>query len=250
MHIEYWICDGCKEIIDNNEVTKYATPEMGYPFIPKSGGGLHFHLSCLKSYYKKKGKTDLEIADLLEDAERRHETSIKRKLKKGTLTKKKLETRKATKKDRDELVNYFYDYYGLKGMSKKLSTLIDKLNAGEDFDNIKNIRVPYYQLKDMLIYYRKDLDYAYKNKNKKDGFVNPQSRLFYDINIVINNIDDYANRREVMYNLVHNNVIVEDDKFKDLSKFLANRPKPQEEDNISKSDDIVNEFIKEFGQLE
>ena len=253
MHIEYWICDGCKEIIDNNEKTKYSTPEMGYPFIPKNGGGKHFHYRCLLKYYERKRTnkpSEKELQELIEDAERRHETAIRKKLKKGNLTKKKLEARKATKQDRDELINYFYDYYGIKGLSKKLGTLIDKLNAGEDFDNIRDIRVPYYQLKDMLVYYREELDRAYISKNKKDGFMNPQSRLFYDINIVINNVDDYATRREVMYNLVHNNVVIEEDKFRDLSKYVKVVPIDRERFEDSDSSDIVDEFVKEFGQLE
>ena len=35
MHIEYWVCDYCKKEIERDEKKKYATPEMGYPFIPK-----------------------------------------------------------------------------------------------------------------------------------------------------------------------------------------------------------------------
>ena len=35
MHIEYWVCDYCKKVIERDEKKKYTTPEMGYHFIPK-----------------------------------------------------------------------------------------------------------------------------------------------------------------------------------------------------------------------
>jgi hypothetical protein len=247
MHVEYWICDGCNKEIDHNEKTKYTTTEMGYPFIPKSGGGKHFHYLCLIEYYKKKKLPPKEIAELVEDAERRHEAHISKKLKKGGLTKNKLTTRKATKKDRDELFNYFYGYYGLKAATKKLNSFVDSLNSGEEYGEIRDIQIPYFQLKDMLVYYRKDLDKAYSNKNKKDGYINALSRIFYDIAIVINNLDDYCNRREVKYNQINNNKIDGGEELRDFSQALQGFDKKRQKESKEKFKKLesMEKFIEE-----
>ena len=246
MHVEYWICDYCNKIIDYDEKTKYTTPEMGYPFIPKGGGGKHYHYLCLIKHYNKSkiSKDKKKVAELIEDAERRHQAQIDKKLKKGNLTKTKLVERKATKKDREELVNYFYDYYGLKSTTKKLNSMIDALNKGEDYGDITNIKISYYQLKDMLIYYRKDLDKAYSNKNKKDGFVNPLSRIFYDVAIVINNLEDYARRREIVYNQLNNNKIDGGETLVDYSQHMEGINKRRDEEAQEEFERI--EMMKEF----
>ena len=204
MHIEYYQCDYCKLPIDYDDKTKYETKEMGYPFIPKDGCGKHFHYDCLEKYYKKKKFTKKEIAELLEDAERRHDKHIKGKIKKGTLTKEKLEQRKATKKDRDSLINYLYDYYGAKVIPKSIQSVIDKVNNGEDFGSFKDTYIPYYQLKDMLVYYKKKLDDQYKKRITKGQFVDTTERIFYDIVFCVNNIEQYAQHNMATYNQVQN----------------------------------------------
>ena len=250
MHIEYWKCDYCDKIIDYDEKTKYTTPEMGYPFIPKNGGGKHFHFLCLIKYYsEKKELSKEEIRELVIDAERRHNSHISKGLKKGTLTKNKLADRKATKADREELFGYFYDFYGLRSPTKKLNTIVDKLNSGEDYGDFKNTKIPYYQLKDMLIYYRKDLDKAYSNKNKKDGYTNPTSRIFYDIKIVVNNLEDYANRREIIYNLYNNNNQKVDggESLQDFSVYLkwAQNERRKESKKDFEKNELIDKFVEE-----
>lgn len=250
MHIEYWECDFCKKVIDYDEKTKYTTPEMGYPFIPKNGGGKHFHYNCLISFYnKKKELSQQQIAELMDDAVRRHDTQISKKIKKGNLTQEKVTRRKATKQDRESLVNYFYDYYGLKVVTKKLNTIIDSLNECRTFGEYQNIQIPYYQLKDMLIYYRKELDKAYANKNKKDGYVNPLSRIFYDIAIVVNNINDYANRRSVVYNQINNNKVDGGETLEDFSIYLQYN-KPKKDENSFERIEELKEIAKELGKVE
>lgn len=244
MHIEYWKCDYCKQIIEYDEKTKYTTPEMGYPFIPKGGGGQHFHHQCLIDYYKKKKLSPKEIAELIEDAERRHMSHMSKKLKKGTLTKEKLKQRKATKKDRTELLNYFFDYYGLKSPTKKLGSIIDSLNRGDKYAGIENVEIPYYQLKDMLIYYRKELDKIYSNKNKKDGFVDPASRIFYDISVVVNKLEDYTKRREVIYNQINNNKIEGGETLEDYSQHMVGINNRRDEEAQEEFDRV--EMMKEF----
>ena len=202
MKITMYICDYCGEPIEYDEKKKYKTPEMGYPYIKKGGGGknVHFHYNCLvKSYKEKKDLTKDAIEDLIADAERRHNSHIEKHLRKGTLTKDKFILRKATKKDKDSLVNYFYSHYGLRVLSKNASVLIDKLNAGEDYGNYKNIQISYIQLKNMLIYYNDDLMRIYKSKLKKGEKISPTERIVYDISIVIANLDDYNQRREKAY---------------------------------------------------
>ena len=248
MHVEYWICDYCKKEIERDEKKKYTTPEMGYPFIPKGGGGKHFHYLCLIDYYNKKKLPKNEITELMEDAERRHNVHISKNLKKGTLTKDKLVTRKATKKDREELFNYFYGYYGLKSVTKKLNTMVDSLNSGEDYGGIQNVQIPYFQLKDMLLYYRKELDKAYYSKNKKDGYVNPLSRIFYDIAIVINNLEDYVKRREVMYNQINNNKIDGGETLRDFSQVLQGVDKQRQKESREEFEKI--ELMKKFVEEE
>lgn len=204
----------------------------------KNGGGKHFHFVCLVKYYKDKKYSQEKITELIEDADRRHDSHMSKTIKKGTLTKKKFNTRKATKKDRDELFNYFYGYYGLKNATKKLNSMVDSLNAGEDYDDIRNVKIPYYQLKDMLVYYRKELDRSYANKNKKDGFINPLSRIFYDISIVINNLEDYINRREVVYNQINNNKVEGGETLEDYSIYLNFKRSKKDSDDFKKIEEL------------
>ena len=205
MHVEYWVCDECNEPIDYNEKTKYTTPEMGLPFIPRNGGGKHYHYSCLiKMYNRKRNLTNQEKAELIADAERRHLQRLNNEvLKKGNLSKEKLNRKKSTKKDRETLINYFYDYYGTRQVTKKLNLLIDNLDLGKDFGTVKNVKIPYAQLKEMLLYYRKDLDGLYFAMKKKGKVVTPLDRIYIDLKKMIDNYGDYLNRPEILYNQVY-----------------------------------------------
>lgn len=250
MHIEYWICDRCKKVIDYDEKTKYTTTELGYPFIPKNGGGKHFHYVCLLDYYNEDKKlSPSERAELIKDAERRHNTQIeKKKLKKGNLTSKKFKTRKATKEDRESLINYFYNHYGLQAMSKRLGVLIDRLNEGENYGNYKNIHIPYFQLEDMLIYYGKELTRIYNEKLKKESFVNPLVRINCDIAIVVNNLSDYITRRELVYNEINNNKPVDGGgQLKDDSERMKaiNLERDKQSEEELQRIEMLKQFVRE-----
>lgn len=242
MHVEYWVCDRCKKVIDYDE-KKFTTKEMGYPFIPKGGGGKHYHYQCLLDYYAaKKDLTNEKRAELIADAERRHEAQlIKKKIKQGNLTKGRVETRKSNKKDREALFNYFYDFYGLRGVTKRLNTIIDKLNAGEDFGEISGVQISYDTLKKMLLYYRKDLNNIYKNKQKKDGAISAIQRIFYDVMIMVNSYDDYLKRPEVLYNQTIHNQVDGGEKIYDNSKLLVNR--------ANKKDDRKEQMLKDIDEF-
>lgn len=250
MHVEYWICDYCHKEIEYEEKKKYTTPEMGIPFIPKGGGGKHYHFLCLLTHYRKKRNPKLtpeEIQDLMEDAERRHNTRVCRSLKKGDYNLDKLEKRRATKKDREDLINYFYNYYGIRVISKRLNALIDSLNDGKDFENIRNTKISYYQLRDMLIFYRNTLDKEYANQKKKNNnFVNPAQRLFYDIVIIINNLEDYSIRRAAVYNIENNVKIDGGGKLEDYSKYFqynVARKHKHDQQKLDEMDEMVREIM-------
>lgn len=246
MRVVYWICDGCKEIIDYDMKTKFSTPEIGYPYIPKDGGGKHFHRSCLIKYYDEMTPklSKQEIAELIADAERRHEnTLIKYKIKQGTLTKGKVDKRKAGKKAKDALINYFYDFYGLTNIPKGVNAYIDRLNDGDDFGDVVGVQIPYDQLKEMLIYYRKKLNDIHKNRIKKGIQVLPVERLLYDITIMINSISDYLNRPELLYNKTIHNQIDGGEKVYDNSQYIKRSKKKKEE---TKENQQLIEDIDEF----
>ena len=250
MHIEYWKCDECNKIIDYDEQTKYTTPEMGIPYVPKNGGGKHFHRACLIKFYNaKKDLTKEQRIEYIEDAIRRHSTQVARKVKKGTLTNEKLATRKSTKKDREALINYFYDYYGMRAPTQKLNSIIDSLNEGKDFKDYKGIQITYPQMKDMLVYYRKELDNSFANVRKKGGTDNPLSRIYYDIAIIINNLGDYTQRKGVLYNEVTHNRVDGGETLEDYSAHFKYKPKKSNKDDFDKMEDI-NELSSILGEID
>lgn len=215
----------------------------------KNGGGKHFHFICLIKYYQSKDYTQEKITELIQDADRRHETQVSKKIKKGTLTKQKFNIRRTTKKDRDDLINYFYGHYGLQRVSKRLNTIIDKLNAGEDYDGFKDVKIPYAQLKDMFIYYSKDLDKIYAQKMKKVGFINPAQRISFDLTIVVNNLEDYINRREVVYNELNNVSVEKDGTPLDLSLYLDFKQHVDNNETFELTD-RMHKYADELGKIE
>ncbi len=250
MLIQYYQCDYCKTPIENDKRKKFKTKEMGYPFIDKNGGGRHYHYDCLANFYRKrKHLPEKEVLALLEDAERRHSRHIKGAIKKGTLTKEKLEMRKATKKDRDSLINYFYDYYGARTISKGLQSVIDNLNKGEDFGSFKNVHIPYYQMKDMLVYYQKTLNSYYKKRKEKGQMVDVTDRIFFDIIFCANNIEEYANNNKAAYNQAQNITKVNGgETIQNNSKILVSNTniKKKEAEKLVQEAEQVKQLLKEL----
>lgn len=224
MHIEYWECDKCGKVIEYETSKKFPTKEKGYPYILSISKGKHYHFSCMLDFLNsKKNLTKVERAELIEDAERRHEKKIKnKKLTKGKLTDKKVKEITNSKADRESLINYFMSHYGLTAPSKKLSTLINKLNAGEDYDNYIGICIPFDQLEKMLIFYKKDLDSTYNNKLKKGNVMEPPQRIYYDINVVVNRLDDYLKMSDNLNTNSHSSSINNGGEVADNSKIMKN----------------------------
>lgn len=247
MLIHYYQCDYCKEKIEDGKRKKYKTKEMGYPFIPKDGGGKHFHYDCLEKYYKKQKLSKQLIEELMDDADRRHSKHLTKDLKKGSLTKEKLEQRRATKKDRDSLINYFYNYYGAISIARGIQTTIDRLNRGEDVGGSKGTVIPYYQLEDMLVYYKNTLNSYYRSKKEKGKLVDVTDRIFFDIIFCINNIDDYAKHHKATYNQAHNVVKVDggEEIFDNSKVLVANRAiKLRESEKLAQEVEQVKRLLE------
>lgn len=168
-------------------------------------------------------------------------------LQKGNLTRQKVElakyeSKKEVKEDRDNLFNYLYNYYGVKFIPESVQTLLKQLNAGTN-KKYKNIQITYRNLLDMLKYYQKNLLSLYANNIKKGKCKTSNQRMSYDIAIIIDRLDDYANRKEVLYNQVNNNNF---NSTVDLTEFMKPINKRRDEEAQKEFERIeeMKDFVK------
>lgn len=130
-------------------------------------------------------------------------------LEKGNLTRQMTEiaeneNRKEVKEAKERLINYFYIHYGIKFVPKSIQETLKQLNNGTS-KTYENVKITYEELLDMLKYYENDLFNLHSSKIKKGKCLSPNERMAYDISIMIDRLDDYNNRKEVLYNQVNNN---------------------------------------------
>lgn len=205
--------------------------------------GYPYHLECLLAWLRKKYKKDEEKINITyQDCVRRRNEAIDKSRKKGKLTSDDMKKAKPTRKNRENLINYFMGHYGATVISKKVQSLIKDLDEGKSVQ-YNNLVIHYDKLLDMFLYYEDDLMDIYKSKLKKGKAPsNASQRILYDLSIVILNIDEYNSRKYPRHQQQDQRT---EGELLDVTKYI--RPVA---DNSQKEKDkeieMVNEIVKEL----
>ena len=217
--------------------------------VPFNYDGQPYHEKCLFAWLRRKFKKDEDkINAAYEDVIRRRDKLIDSSRKKGKLRSSEMAGAKATRANREKLINYFMGHYGATVISKKVQTTIKDLDEGKS-KTFNNVVIHYDKLLDMFLYYEDDLMGIYKSKIKKGQQpANASQRIMYDISVVVLNIDEYDSRKENKYNQPDQR---SDEELLDVKKYIQTdfqkeRAQAQEDEEIRRAREYAEEVTKEF----
>lgn len=132
----------------------------------------YYHINCYKEYLIKKGKSEEEIVSII------------------NFTQDIMQCEKKIEQDKDRLFVWIMDYYHVEVISTFIFKKISDIVAGRSC-LIKNC-ISYEELLDI---YKIMSGYLNKNAFKKN-FDNPDSRMHYDLAVVLNNYNKYKEYKE------------------------------------------------------
>lgn len=210
-----------------------------------------YHYECLVIYLRKKyKKNETLVQEAIKLSMERRQKKIEDSRKKGILKKDEMSKAKEVRQGRERLENYLMGHYGVSVLSKKTIKSIKDLNEGKHPD-YNGLVIPYEQLLDMFMFYEDDLMKNYMTKVKKGKAPSTaHQRIFYDLAVVVLNIDEYNSKQEKKWYMQQDERT--DGELLDVRKYIRpvedNSEDEERQKQIERASRFADEETKEYDE--